>query len=66
MHALKVAERLSKKIYIIALENRIPHRFSFIYQTHIFSFSGLKAKTLPIQKIKFVRLNQREMIKEIK
>lgn len=68
MHALKVAERLSKRIHILALENRIPHRFSFIYKTHVFLFfsTRLKGKVLPVQKIKIVELDQEEIIKVIK
>jgi len=65
-HALKVADNLSKRIYIIALENRVPHRFSFIYQTYIFSFLKFKEKILPVQKIKVVRLNRQEIIKTIR
>lgn len=68
MHALKIAERLSKRIHILALENRIPYRFSFIYKTHAFLFfsTKLKEKVLPVQKIKVVRLNPKEIIKTIR
>lgn len=63
MHALKIAERLSKKIYIISLiENRIPHRFSFTYQTYIFIFSKLRTALSLKQKIKTLKLDSEELI----
>ena len=55
MHALKIAQNLSKNIAIISLENRIPYRFSFVYQTYVFVFSKLKQKILPKQKIKIIK-----------
>ncbi|MBP8591208.1 NYN domain-containing protein [Candidatus Shapirobacteria bacterium] len=45
MHALKIAQNLGKEISIIALENRIPYRFSYHYPVYLICFDknqGLK------------------------
>jgi uncharacterized LabA/DUF88 family protein len=62
MHALKIAQKLSKKITILSLENRIPYRFSYIYQTYVFLFFKLKQKISPKQKIKIIKLSPNNLI----
>ncbi len=39
MHALKIAQDLDKEINIIALENRIPYRFSYHYPVYLICFN---------------------------
>lgn len=65
MHALKIAESLKKQIEIIALENRIPNRFSYIYRTNVLTFSRHTLKTLPSQKIKIISVRSEELTKSV-
>lgn len=65
MHALKIAESLKKQIEVIALENRIPNRFSYIYKTNILIFSKPILKTLPSQKIKIISVRSEELTKSV-
>lgn len=65
MHALKIAESLKKQIEIIALENRIPNRFSYIYRTNVLTFSKHTLKTLPSQKIKIISVRSEELTKSV-
>jgi len=51
MHALKIAENFTQSISIIALENRVPHRFAFFYPTYVCNFDGKMPKISPRQKI---------------
>lgn len=51
MHALKIDENFTKSISIIALENRVPHRFSYFYPTFVCNFDGKIPKVLPRQRI---------------
>lgn len=67
MHALKVVESRKKKIYILALENRIPNRFTFFYKTFVFDFGiGLKKIILEKQRINRILLDKRLLVGEIK
>jgi len=51
MHALKIAENFTQSISVIALENRVPHRFAFFYPTYICNFDGKMPKISSRQKI---------------
>lgn len=64
MHSLLVAKELHKKISIISLENRIPFRFSYLFETYVFCFNPHKLKFNKQQKIKQFKLT-RELIKKI-
>ncbi|MGB9681176.1 MAG: NYN domain-containing protein [Minisyncoccia bacterium] len=67
MHALKIAEILKRKIFILAIENRIPNRLSFHYRTYVVVFRGkFKGKIFPKQKIKFLFADRKELIGEVK
>ncbi len=55
MHAIKVAQGLKKEINILALENRIPHRFSYSYPIYLVCF----------QKAQRIRKKNKRKIKEI-
>lgn len=60
LHALKVAESLRKWITIVALENRIPFRYSYLYKTYVFKFKEkLKIKIKKSQKIKIIKLENK-------
>ena len=65
IHAIRVAKEQSKRIFILALENRVPHRFSFIYQTYVFLFSNLNLKKLQRQKIKAVKIAVKQLVKKV-
>lgn len=65
MHALKIAEGLRKKIFVLATENRIPNRFTYIYKTIVFSFYR-KIRILPEQKIKVTILGTTKLLGDIK
>lgn len=65
MHALKIAHLLNKKILILALEDRIPNRFTYIFKTVIICFRR-KIKIFPSQKIKILKLRAKELIKGVK
>ncbi len=65
MHALKIAEGLRKKIFVLATENRIPNRFTYIYKTIVFSFYR-KIRILPEQKIKVTMLGITKLLGDIK
>lgn len=57
MHAIRIAEGLGKKVFILALQNRIPNRFSYIYHTIIFHLRGkFRNKFYPKQKIETIEL----------
>jgi len=57
LHALKVAESLRKWITILALENRIPFRYSYLYKTYVFKFKEkFTIKIKKSQKIKIMEL----------
>lgn len=64
MHALKIAKAFVRSISIIALENRIPYRFSFNYPTYVCNFENTIPKTNKRQKIIRIDL-YRESIKPI-
>lgn len=60
LHALKIAQYLKKLITVFALENRIPYRFSYIYQTCIFRFGKkLKIDFNKHQKVKLISLSEK-------
>jgi len=60
LHALKVAKYLKKSITILALENRIPFRFSYIYKTYVFKLKEkLKIKVNKHQKLKIVQVSDK-------
>jgi hypothetical protein len=57
LHALKVAESLRKWITILALENRIPFRYSYLYKTYVFKLKeNSKIKILKPQKIEIIQM----------
>lgn len=68
MHALIVARGLRKKIAILALQNRIPIRFSFNFRTYVVQFESLKKsfRPLPRQKIITLKLVKGALIQTIK
>lgn len=56
-HALLIAKLLKKKVFILALENRIPHRFIYLFPTYVLSFKKvLNFQQSKKQKIKIIRL----------
>lgn len=63
-HSLKVAVRLEKKITIVALESRIPNRFSYLYTVYMFSCGKSSLKFSPRQKIKLIMLKS-DLVKSI-
>jgi len=67
MHALKITEALDKKIFILALENRIPNRLSYHFSTQAIAFKERPNKRiLPKQKIKLLFLDERNFLEKIK
>jgi uncharacterized LabA/DUF88 family protein len=67
-HALQIVRRFNKPISLIGLETRIPMRLSNYYPTSIFTFSTHRDKDYSLssqQKITFVPLKAREMIKKL-
>lgn len=56
-HALLIAKSLEKRITILALENRLPHRFIYIFPTVLFLFKKSNLKILKKQKIKVVKFS---------
>jgi uncharacterized LabA/DUF88 family protein len=61
MHALKIAQSLKKEINILALEDRIPHRFSYSYLVHLICFQKtLKIKNKNKRKIRKIIVKNRE------
>lgn len=68
MHAIKIAESLNKKAQILALENRIPVRFSYHYPAYIFvvkSTGRIEKKLNKKQKIKTIYVNEVEIVRQI-
>lgn len=67
MHALHIANELHKNIAILALENRIPVRFSYYYQTFVIRFdsSHERLKILPRQKISTIEILKNRVIQKI-
>lgn len=64
-HALAIARGLKKRVYVLALENRIPNRFTYLYQTFILKIdSKRKIKKDHKQKIKIIELGN-NLIKRI-
>jgi uncharacterized LabA/DUF88 family protein len=67
MHALIIAENLGKNISILALANRVPRRFSFIYLTHVVVFGKeFREKVFPRQKIKRLFMDKERLVKTVK
>lgn len=67
MHALKIAEVLGRKTFILAIENRIPNRVSFHYRTYVVIFrEKFKGKIFSKQKIKFLFIDKKELMGEVK
>ena len=66
MHALKIAQSLKKEINILALEDRIPHRFSYSYLVHLVCFQRIqKLKNKNRRKIrKIIIKNKEEFLKK--
>ncbi len=65
MHALKIAELNKVKISVLALQNRIPRRFIYHYQTIVFFFNKSLFQTISItqqQKIKKILLTNKEQL----
>lgn len=58
-HALLIARSLNKKITVLALENRLPHRFIYIFPTTVLLFNKVnRFKALDNQKITFLRMSK--------
>ena len=69
MHAIKIAENLNKKAHILALENRIPVRFSYHFPTYIFvvkSKSRTKKQINISQKVKIINIDEAKIVSVIK
>lgn len=69
MHAIKIAETLNKKAYILALENRIPLRFSHLFPTYIFVVklkNRIEKQTGMSQKVKIINLDKAKIVSLIK
>lgn len=68
MRSLEIAEQLDKKIQILALENRIPMRFSFHFPTYAFVIRDRRqeGRFEEKQKIKIIYLDRKEIVKRIK
>ena len=66
-HALLIAQDLGKTINIIALENRLPVRFSYRFTTYVVLFCKTKTnyKVHSKQKIKFIELDDSYLIENI-
>ena len=62
MHALICATKLNKKIAILALENRIPNRFSYTYKTFVFAISNRRLRIHPKQKVKVIKINKEDIL----
>ena len=63
MHVLQIAESLQKNVRILAIENRIPRRFTFNYQTILCLFSsGKSLKLEKSQKISMVKLAKENLL----
>jgi len=63
MHSLKVAEKLKKRIFILAIENRIPNRFSYFYLTYVMVFAmKFGGKILPKQRIKILFTDKQKLL----
>lgn len=58
MHALEITKKLKCHISILAIENRIPNRFSYLFRTHVFSFGGKQPRVHPHQKITTINLEK--------
>lgn len=67
MHALHIANELRDSVAILALENRIPMRFAYYYQTYVILFdsSYVRLKTLPKQKITIIDASKNRIIQKI-
>jgi len=66
MHALKIAEELGKKVFILALENRVPNRFSYFYLIYVTVFDRIfKGKIFPKQKIKTLFVNKKGLLENV-
>jgi len=56
-HALIIAKKLKKKTFILALQNRIPNRFAYLYKTFVFILNkNRRFKAFPEQKTKQIFL----------
>jgi len=64
MHALVIAKQLRKKVVILALQNRIPIRFTYNYQTYAMIIDKIKEKPkcFPKQKITFITIPKEKII----
>ena len=67
MYAIKIAQQLGKHIAVVALQNRVPQRFAYHYETYILLFN---AKKIPLkhskgQKIRPVYLEKDTIIQRI-
>lgn len=66
MHALRITESLTKGIFILALENRVPNRFSYFYSTYVIVFSKrFKGRIFPKQRIKTLFVDKKKLLKDI-
>ena len=66
MHALEITRTLGKKVEIVAFENRIPHRFSFLYNTYVITLSeNKKFKFHRKQKVTMLKVEKNALLKQI-
>ncbi len=67
MAAIQVAQKLAKRIVILAIQNRVPNRFSYNFPTVVFFLTEkLNDKFFPRQKIKLVRLRRGEIWRKVR
>ena len=66
MHALTITESLGKRIFILALENRVPNRFSYFYSTSVIIFSKkFRGRIFPKQKIRTLFVDKKKLLENI-
>ncbi|MBI2036667.1 NYN domain-containing protein [Candidatus Microgenomates bacterium] len=68
MHGLNLAKKLKKKVYVLALENRIPIRFTYNFKTYIFVSKNSKLHSRRFehqQKIAIVPFNIESFVRSI-
>ncbi len=65
MHALLIARSLKKEINIMALENRVPYRFTFNFLTYIIKTAKKQIKINKHQKIKEIFIDKSIFVKKI-
>ena len=65
MHVLEIPKKLKKQIIILALQNRIPQRFTYTYKTLVFLIDRrMTVRVMPKQKIKRFYLDRRGLVRK--